>query len=124
MKMQNKTVWGVLLSAVFVFAIMGCAEMNPATPGQIQSAIEAQNAQFQKCYEQALKRDRDAKGVVDVTVKFNPEETKPNEVSVKGRSIKDKALLKCVKNNAGKITIPEVPNAFVESTHTVVFEYK
>ncbi len=107
-----------------VFAIAGCGQLNPKTEGQIYSALEAKNKNFQKCYEKALTEDRNLQGKVQLKLEFSPDVTSPKKVTVERSTIQHKKMLKCVSKAADKIRIEDAPGVFVEGLYTVTFNYK
>ncbi|MBN2717442.1 MAG: hypothetical protein JXX14_16440 [Deltaproteobacteria bacterium] len=113
-------VMGILLVA----GLAGCGSLNPKTEGQIYSALEAQKEQFQKCYEDALKKDRNAKGDVDLKMKFEPKSKRPRETAVAKSDIQDSEMMQCVSKAADRIRIEDAPGVFVEGQYTVNFDYK
>lgn len=103
--------------------LMSCGSLNPKTEGQIYSALEAQQDAFQQCYEDALKKDRNVKGDVDLTLKFEPKSKRPKDTRVTNADIKDPEMLKCVTNAADKVRIEDAPGVFVDGQYTVNFDF-
>ncbi|MBN2527408.1 MAG: hypothetical protein JXR76_13520 [Deltaproteobacteria bacterium] len=104
--------------------VMGCGSLNPKTEGQIYSALEAKQDDFQKCYEEALKKDRNVKGDVDLKLKFEPKSKRPKDTTVAKSDIQDAEMMQCVSKAADKIRIEDAPGVFVEGQYTVNFNYK
>lgn len=104
--------------------LLGCGSLNPKTEGQIYSALEAQSAEFQKCYETTLKKDRNAKGDMDLKLKFEPKSKRPTETKVAKSEIQDAEMIKCVSKAADKIRIEDAPGVFVDGEYTVNFAFK
>lgn len=104
-------------------SVMGCGSLNPKTEGQIYSALEAKQDDFQKCYESALKKDRNVKGDMDLKLKFEPKSKRPKETSVAKSDIQDAEMMQCVSKAADKIRIEDAPGVFVEGQYTVNFNY-
>lgn len=111
---------GLLLA----LGLMGCGSLNPKTEGQIYSALEAQKDQFQQCYEDALKKNRNIKGDVDLKLKFEPKSKRPKETNVAKSDIQDAEMMQCVSKAADKIRIEDAPGVFVEGQYTVNFAYR
>ncbi|MBN2343178.1 MAG: AgmX/PglI C-terminal domain-containing protein [Deltaproteobacteria bacterium] len=113
----------VLGTLVAAFGLMSCGSLNPKTEGQIYSALEAQSDAFQQCYEEALKKDRNAKGDVSVTLKFEPKSKRPKDTKVAKSDIDDPKMMQCVEKAADKVRIEDAPGVFVEGQYTVNFEF-
>ena len=103
--------------------VAGCAELNPKTEGQLQSALEAKKEAFQKCYEAALTKDRELTGDVDLVLDVNAENGKVTKAKVKKSSIKDDEMKTCVAKAADEIKLPEPPGVPVEGHYTVDFGF-
>ena len=114
----------LLMGALLTLGLMGCGSLNPKTEGQIYSALEAQKEDFQQCYEDALKKDRNVKGDVDLKLKFEPKSKRPKETVVAKSDIQDSQMMQCVSKAADRIRIEDAPGVFVEGQYTVNFEYK
>ena len=114
----------VMGALLFAMGVMGCGSLNPKTEGQIYSALEAQKDQFQQCYEDALKKNRNIKGDMDLKLKFEPKSKRPKEAAVAKSDIQDAKMMQCVSKAADKIRIEDAPGVFVEGQYTVNFEYK
>lgn len=106
------------------FSMIGCAKLNPKTEGQIYSALEAKKEEFQKCYEKALAKDRNVKGEMKLSLKFDPKSKKPEETSIKNTQIQDDKMQKCVKKAASGIRLEDAPGVFVEGFYTVDFRFQ
>jgi hypothetical protein len=116
----------LILAAGFLMigtGVMGCGSLNPKTEGQIYSALEAQKDEFQKCYEDALKSNRDRKGDVELKLKFEPKSKRPKDTTVAKSDIDDPEMMKCVSKAADRIRIEDAPGVFVEGQYTLNFEY-
>jgi hypothetical protein len=103
---------------------LGCAKLNPNTEGQIYSALEAKKGEFQKCYESALNKDRETKGVMRLKLNFDPDATAPKDASVVKTQINNTEMQSCVANAANGITIQEAPGVFVEGYYNLNFTFK
>jgi hypothetical protein len=123
MKYLNGTALAAACLALVFFAT-GCGKLNPKTEGQIYSALEAKNDNFQKCYSKALKENRNIKGKVDLKLQFDSNGVSPKKVTVAKSNIKNKKMLKCVKKTADKIRIQDAPGVSVEGQYTVNFDFK
>jgi hypothetical protein len=103
----------------------GCgAKLNPKFDKAVSSALEASKGEFKACYEDALTRDRDTKGDMDLAVSFKAEAKTPSEVDIKKSEIKDDAMKTCVKKAAKGITVTEKPGAPVEKQQKVEFKFE
>ncbi|HPN83535.1 MAG TPA: AgmX/PglI C-terminal domain-containing protein [Spirochaetota bacterium] len=120
MKTATITITALACLALLVSA---CAKLNPKTEGQIYSALEAKADDFRKCYEKALKDNRDVKGDVEFKLKFDPKGTRPESVSVEKSTIQDDKMLKCVTKVADKISIEDAPEVFIDGFYTVSFQF-
>jgi hypothetical protein len=109
---------------MIVAGAMGCGSLNPKTEGQIYSALEAQKEEFQKCYENALKTNRNQKGDVELKLKFEPKSKRPKETAVAKSDINDPEMMKCVSKAADRIRIEDAPGVFVDGQYTLNFEYR
>ena len=114
----------ITMGLLLALGLMGCGSLNPKTEGQIYSALEAQKNQFQQCYEDALKKNRNIKGDVDLKLKFEPKSKRPKETAVAKSEIQDAEMMQCVSKAADKIRIEDAPGVFVEGQYTVNFAYK
>lgn len=114
----------VALGLVVAAGLMaGCAELNPKTEGQLQSALEAKKEAFQKCYEAALKQDREVQGDVALVLDINADSGKVTKVKVAKSAIKDDEMKSCVAKAADAIKLPEPPCVPVEGHYTVDFGF-
>lgn len=108
---------------VVALGLLSCGSLNPKTEGQIYTALEAQQDAFQKCYERALKKNRDLQGDVDLKLKFGPKSKRPQEAKVAKAQFKNPKMLKCVAKAADKVRIEDAPGVFVEGQYTVHFDF-
>ncbi len=124
MKTAKKMLAIALCLAFGMFAVACGAELNPKTEGQIQSALEAKRGAFKSCYEQALERDRNVKGPMNLVLDVHEESGKVTEAKVERTPIKDKKMKKCVSNAAGAIAVPDPPGVPVEGHYDLKFDFE
>lgn len=117
-----KNILVIMGCLVLVLAITSCGSLNPKTEGQIYSALEAKQDAFKQCYEKALETDRNVKGDVQLSLKFQPKSKRPNDTKVSKSDIKDDKMLQCVSSTAEGIRIEDEPGVSVEGQYTVNFD--
>jgi len=100
------------------------AKLNPNFDKAVSSALDATRGEFKACYEDALTRDREIKGDMDLAISFKAEDTKPDAVDVKKSEIKDDGMKKCVKKAAKGITVTEKPGTPVEKRQKLEFKFE
>jgi hypothetical protein len=109
------------LTVLIGIALAACAEINPKFEESLNNAIDAQRAEFQTCYEQALEKNRNAKGEMDLKLEFAPNSKKVEKAQVTRSQIKNKAMKKCVSQAAGRIETTELPGTWVDGKYTIDF---
>ena len=117
----------VLLGLFIVSGLLfsACAALNPNTEGQILSELEARKGEFQKCYESALDRNRDTKGIVGLDLKIDGEKGAVTSSSVgDSTTIGDNEMNMCVANSTQDITLPEPPGVPVEGHYDINFDFE
>lgn len=100
---------------------IGCAELNPKFEESLNSALDAKKGVFQKCYEDALEKDRNAQGEMDIKLEFTPNKKRAEKAKVTRSEIKDKKMKKCVTKAAKSIHTSELPGTWVNGKYTIEF---
>ena len=65
-----------IMLAIGLFAAMSMlmaacgAELNPKFESSLNNALDAKNGEFKACYEAALEKDREAKGLMNLDIEF------------------------------------------------------
>ena len=109
------------LAVGLVFA--ACSALNPNTEGQILSALEAKQGEFQACYQSALERNRETRGTVTLKLKFDEVSGDVTSSSVDQSNIGDNSMNTCVANAASGISLPEPPGLPVEGAYDINFDF-
>lgn len=102
----------------------GCAQVNPNTQGQLQSALEAKQGEFKQCYEAALQRDREIQGNVALKLQIDKTNGKVTQAEVEKTRIADEDMKRCVANAAKTIELPEPPGVPVTGHYAVDFSFE
>ena len=123
MKTRNMLMVGLILGLGVLSTACG-AKLNPNFDKAVSSALDATKGEFKSCYEDALTRDRDTKGDMDLALSFKAEDKKPDDVDIKKSEIKDDQMKKCVKKAAKGITVTEKPGAPVEKQQKLDFKFE
>jgi hypothetical protein len=100
------------------------AKLNPNFDKAVSSALDATKGQFKTCYEDALTRDREIKGDMDLAISFKADAKTPDDVDIKKSEIKDGDMKKCVKTAARGISVDQTPGAPVEKQQKLVFKFE
>ncbi len=111
-------------SLVLGFAVTSCKSLNPNTEDQILSALQAKMNEFKVCYENALDKDRNAKGTVGLKLKINDLSGEVTSSSVENSTILDNEMNSCVADAASDIFLPEPPNIPVEGYYDINFDFE
>jgi len=123
MKTRNILMIGLILGLGVLSTACG-AKLNPNFDKAVSSALDATKGEFKACYEDALTRDREIKGDMDLAISFKAEEKKPDDVDIKKTEINDDGMKKCVKKAAKGITVTEKPGAPVEKRQKLDFRFE
>ncbi|MCU0662804.1 MAG: AgmX/PglI C-terminal domain-containing protein [Myxococcota bacterium] len=102
----------------------GCLKVNPNTQGHIQTALEAKQGEFKKCYEDALQRDREIQGNIDLVLQIDKDNGKVIEAQVEKTKIADMEMKQCVAGAAETIALPEPPGVPIEGHYAVEFSFE
>jgi len=103
----------------------GCgAKLNPNFDKSVSSALDATKGEYKACYEDALTRDREAKGEMDLAIGFKADGKSPADVDVKKTEIKDDDMKKCVVKATKGIKVDQTPGAPVEKRQTLDFRFE
>ncbi len=124
---MNRTKDMALLGLVLVLGLVfsACAALNPNTEGQILSELEAKKGEFKQCYESALERDRDTKGMVGLDLKIDGEKGAVTSSSIgDSTTVSDNEMNTCVASSAQDITLPEPPGVPVEGHYDINFDFE
>jgi hypothetical protein len=123
MKTRTVLMIGLILGLGVLSTACG-AKLNPNFDKAVSSALDATKGEFKACYEDALTRDREIKGDMDLAVIFKAEETKPDDIDIKKTDINDDGMKKCVKKAAKGINVTEKPGAPVEKRQKLEFRFE
>jgi hypothetical protein len=123
--MKKTTVFALGLILVLGALASACAaKLNEKFEPALNSALDASKGQFKACYEDALKRDREAQGEMDLAIAFQAEGKAPSDVAVAKSAINDDKMKVCVADAAKAISLTEMPNIPVERKQTLSFEFE
>ena len=123
MKTKTMLAIGLILGLGALSTACG-AKLNPNFDKSVSSALDATKGQFKACYEDALTRDREIKGDMDLAVTFKAAEKTPDDVDIKKSDIKDNGMKKCVKKAAKGISVDQTPGVPVEKQQKLVFKFE
>jgi hypothetical protein len=123
MKTRTVLLIGLIMAVGALTSACG-AKLNPKFDKAVSSALDATKGEFKSCYEDALTRDREIKGDMDLAIDFKAEATKPASVDVKKTEIKDDGMQKCVVKAAKGITVSVKPGAPVEKQQKLEFKFE
>jgi len=123
MKTRTIVMIGLILGLGVLSTACG-AKLNPKFDKAVSSALDATKGEFKTCYEDALVRDREIKGDMDLAVSFKADGQKPDDVDIKKSEIKDEGMKICVKKAAKGITVTEKPGAPVEKQQKLLFKFE
>ena len=123
--MKTRTILTIgLILGLGVLSTACGAKLNPNFDKAVSSALDATKGEFKACYEDALTRDREIKGDMDLAISFKAEDKKPDDVDIKKSEIKDDGMKTCVKKAAKGITVTEKPGAPVEKRQKLDFKFE
>jgi hypothetical protein len=123
--MKTRTILMIgLILGLGVLATACGAKLNPKFDKAVSSALDATKGQFKACYEDALTRDREAQGDMDLGISFKADGQKPDDVDIKKSDIKDADMKTCVKTAAKGISVTEKPGAPVEKQQKLLFKFE
>jgi hypothetical protein len=123
--MKISKIMGVVgLFVLMSIAGLGCRSLNPNTEGQILNALEAKKGEFKACYVSALERNRETRGTVTLTLKFDEVSGDTTSASVDASNIADNAMNICVSTAAQNISLPEPPGLPVEGNYDINFDFE
>ena len=123
--MKTRTVlFVVLILGLGVLSTACGAKLNPNFDKAVSSALDATKGEFKACYEDALTRDREIQGDMELAVIFKATDKKPDDVDIRKSEIKDDGMKKCVKKAAKGITVDQTPGAPVEKQQKLVFKFE
>ena len=111
-------------SLVLGFAVTSCKALNPNTEGQILSALEAKMSEFKVCYESALDKDRNTKGMIGLKLKIHEVTGEVTSSSVENSTIINNEMQECVRVAASDISLPEPPGIPVEGNYDINFDFE
>lgn len=119
MNISSSYRWMVLTVAL----ALGCSGsgFGDSVKQDIDTQMRAARAQFQKCYAEALKRDRELKGSMTVSIKAAPETGKFEQVQAQSATMKDAALSECVENQAKKLALSAPQKTAVAADYPLDF---
>ena len=121
--MKKILTFGLCFALASLFAACG-AELNPKTQGHLHSALEAKQDAFKACYENALERDRELQGPMELVLDVHEESGKVTKAKVGKTKIGDKKMKKCVRKASSDIELPEPPGVPVEGHYTLDFGFE
>ena len=101
--------------------LVGCAELNPKFEESLNNALDAKKGAFKSCYEDALEKNRNAQGEMDIKLEFTPNKKRAEKAKVTRSEIKDKKMKKCVTKAAKSIQTEELPGTWVNGKYTLDF---
>ena len=123
--MKKTTVFAIGLILVLGALASACAaKLNEKFEPALNSALDASKGQYKACYEDALTRDREAQGEMDLSIAFEAQGKTPSAVDVKKSAIDDAKLKQCVVGATKGISLSEMPNVAVERDQTLSFEFE
>jgi hypothetical protein len=123
--MKKTTVFALGLIVILGALASACAaKLNEKFEPALNSALDASKGQFKACYEDALTRDREAKGEMNLSIAFEAQGKAPSDVDVTKSAIGDGKMKQCVANAASAINLTEMPNVAVERKQTISFEFE
>jgi hypothetical protein len=112
-----------LVFAVFATAAVGCSgTLGEQTRDQLREGITGQQAALQACYAEALGRNRDAAGAVNVAVHVKSEEKSVHQVDVGETAIDDAEMQACVQRTLSGVTIAQGPDSNVAAHFVLDFQ--
>lgn len=119
-----------IILAIGLFTAMGTlmaacgAELNPKFEGSLNNALNAKNGEFKACYEEALTKDREAKGVMNLDIQFKADSKKAQDASVKKTEISGGGIKKCVAGAAKGVETTELPGVPVTGKYKIDFNFE
>jgi hypothetical protein len=123
MKTRTILMIGLILGLGALSTACG-AKLNPNFDKAVSSALDATKGEFKTCYEDALTRDREIKGDMNLAISFKAEDKKPDDVDIRKSEIKDDQMKKCVKKAAKGISVDQTPGAPVEKQQKLEFKFE
>jgi hypothetical protein len=123
--MKTRIVFTVgLILGLGVLSTACGSKLNPKFDKAVSSALDATKGEFKTCYEDALTRDREAQGDMDLAISFKADATKPEDVDIRKSDIRDDDMKKCVKQAAKGISVSEKPGTPVEKRQQLLFKFE
>jgi hypothetical protein len=123
--MKKTTVFVLGLILVLGALASACAaKLNEKFEPALNSALDASKGQYKTCYEDALTRNREATGQMDLSIAFAAEGKAPSAVDVTKSAIDDDKMKACVTDATKAISLTEMPNVAVEKPQTLSFEFE
>lgn len=123
--MKKTTAFAIGLILVLGALASACgAKLNGNFYPALASAIDASKGQYTACYEDALTRNREATGEMELAIAFEAEGKSPSAVDVTRSAIDDDKMKVCVADATKAISLSEMPNVAVEKPQTLSFEFE
>ncbi len=119
-----------IMLAIGLFAAMSMlmaacgAELNPKFESSLNNALDAKNGEFKACYEAALEKDREAKGLMNLDIEFKADSKKAKDASVKKSEISGGGIKKCVVGAAKGVETTELPGVPVTGKYKIDFNFE
>jgi hypothetical protein len=104
---------------VVASAALGCGGALDAQP-RLRAAVDAKRADFDRCYDVALGRNRDAAGDMKVVVAFTPA-GRVGAVTAFASKVDDKDLVACVTSVMREVRVDPPPPVDLKVEYTMVF---
>jgi len=115
--------FSVVAAAVAATALVGCSgTLGEKTRDQLREGITGQQAALKQCYADALGRNRDLAGAVNVAVHIKAAEKGVHQVDVGDTAIDDAEMQACVQRTLSGVSIAEGPDSNVQAHFVLDFQ--
>jgi hypothetical protein len=98
----------ILVAIVALSSVAACARVNPAR-GALRDAVDAKQADLDRCYADTLARDANAGGAMTLWLEVESDGGRVSNVEVERTDVADATLGECIRGHLATIQIAEVP---------------
>lgn len=114
----------ILLLGLGMMASACAPKLNPNFNSSLATAMDAKKSEFQSCYEQALKKNRNVQGDMRLVLQFGPKQKQASDAQVAQTDITDEQMKQCVLTAAKGAATAHAPGVNVDAKYTVNFGFK
>lgn len=113
----------ILGIATIAATLFGCAgTLGGKTRDSLREGVTGKQADLQACYAEALQRNRDAAGQVEVALHVQHDTKNVHQVDVGESAIQDQEMQACVQRALVGVTVAEAPSQNVRAHFLIDFQ--